>query len=171
MKTSFTRALLATTVSSAMILTSVIAHASEKTAPEPATPAAATASTQSAAAPLEGGKSKREGKRKHGKKAEFIIKKMDSDADGKVSKKEYDAFQNTRFKETDANNDGAITLEEIEVHEGKERAERRALREKEKLEQMKSGELPPPPPHGEAHDAPPPPPPADAEKPKDQPKH
>jgi Ca2+-binding EF-hand superfamily protein len=46
-----------------------------------------------------------------------IFAEMDTNKDGVVSKKEFDAFNNKHFKEIDANHDGKITIEEFEeVH-------------------------------------------------------
>jgi hypothetical protein len=170
MKTSITRTLLATTLSSAIIFSAPLARAIEK----PSSAPAPKAQEDKAVPQFGNGDAPHGAKFMHGRKATFIIKKMDTDGDGKVTRKEYDTFQNTRFKDTDVNNDGAVTVEEIEAYEEKEREKRLEAMQKGTQESMKAGDVPPPPPHGEAgHDAPPPPPPppADAHQPKDQPKH
>jgi len=45
---------------------------------------------------------------------EKIFAEMDSNKDGVISKKEFDAFNNKHFKEMDGNHDGKITLEEFQ---------------------------------------------------------
>lgn len=42
---------------------------------------------------------------------------MDSNHDGAISKKEFDAFHNKHFKELDANHDGKLTQEEMQAAE------------------------------------------------------
>ena len=44
-----------------------------------------------------------------------LFAEMDSNKDGVITKKEFDAFQNKYFKEIDANHDGKITIEEFEA--------------------------------------------------------
>ena len=44
-----------------------------------------------------------------------IFAEMDTNKDGVISKKEFDAFNNKHFKEIDANHDGKITIEEFEA--------------------------------------------------------
>jgi Ca2+-binding EF-hand superfamily protein len=44
-----------------------------------------------------------------------IFEAMDSNKDGLISKKEFDAYQKMHFKEMDANHDGKITIEEFEA--------------------------------------------------------
>lgn len=108
----------------------------------------------------------REGKQKmHGKRAEFIIKKMDANGDGKVSKSEHDTFQDQRFKETDVSNDGAITVDELEAYEMKKREERRQMMQQAhgSMEAPEGNTPPPPPPHGDGKV--PPAPPANGAKP------
>jgi Ca2+-binding EF-hand superfamily protein len=48
-----------------------------------------------------------------------IFEAMDSNKDGLISKKEYDAYQKKHFKEMDANHDGKITIEEFEAAHAK----------------------------------------------------
>lgn len=43
------------------------------------------------------------------------FEELDANHDGKISKKEFDAFHNKRFKELDANHDGKITPEEMDA--------------------------------------------------------
>ncbi len=45
----------------------------------------------------------------------MIFEEMDSNKDGLISKKEFDAYQNKHFKKMDANHDGKITIEEFEA--------------------------------------------------------
>jgi Ca2+-binding EF-hand superfamily protein len=45
---------------------------------------------------------------------EKIFAAMDSNKDGVISKKEFDAFNNKHFKEMDSNHDGKITPEEFQ---------------------------------------------------------
>jgi Ca2+-binding EF-hand superfamily protein len=45
----------------------------------------------------------------------IIFEQMDSNKDGLISKKEFDAYQNKHFKEMDANHDGKVTIEEFEA--------------------------------------------------------
>ncbi|MBI5659009.1 MAG: EF-hand domain-containing protein [Nitrosomonadales bacterium] len=44
-----------------------------------------------------------------------MFKRMDGNADGQVSKAEFNAFNARRFKEMDANKDGKVTREEMDV--------------------------------------------------------
>lgn len=75
-------------------------------------------------------KEKRDMKHMQGRGTEYMIKKMDTDGNGKVSKAEHDAFQVARFKETDANNDGSVTADEIEAYQLKKRQERQEMMQK-----------------------------------------
>lgn len=54
-----------------------------------------------------------------GSMGEKFFEEMDSNHDGAVSKKEFDAFHNKHFKELDANNDGKITKEEMQATHAK----------------------------------------------------
>lgn len=44
-----------------------------------------------------------------------FFEQMDSNHDGAISKKEFDAFHNKHFKELDANHDGKVTQEEMQA--------------------------------------------------------
>ncbi len=67
----------------------------------------------------------------YGARGGTFLKEMDTNNDGVITKKEFDAFHDARFKELDANHDGKITKDEIDaVHQkmmehGKERMEHR----------------------------------------------
>ena len=50
---------------------------------------------------------------RRGSAEEMIFRTMDSNADGAISRAEFDAFNANRFKELDANGDGKITREEM----------------------------------------------------------
>ena len=50
-----------------------------------------------------------------GRFGESVFAEMDTNKDGAISKKEFDAFHNKHFKELDANHDGKITQEEFEA--------------------------------------------------------
>jgi Ca2+-binding EF-hand superfamily protein len=45
----------------------------------------------------------------------WMWQEMDTNKDGAVSKKEFDAFHSARFKELDANKDGKVTQEEMDA--------------------------------------------------------
>ncbi len=47
--------------------------------------------------------------------ADRMFEEMDTNHDGVVTKKEFDAFHDKRFQELDANHDGKITREEMET--------------------------------------------------------
>lgn len=53
-----------------------------------------------------------------------MFKKMDANADGKISQEEHAAFFKQRFAEVDANKDGFLTEDEIRTHRMKEMGER-----------------------------------------------
>src|SRR5262249_11168725 len=53
---------------------------------------------------------------KHGDFAEHILKRVDTDKDGKISKAEFDAEGATLFKRLDKNGDGKIAGDEMPVH-------------------------------------------------------
>jgi Ca2+-binding EF-hand superfamily protein len=44
-----------------------------------------------------------------------MIKEMDKNGDGAISKKEFDAFHSAHFKEMDTNSDGKITRDEMDA--------------------------------------------------------
>lgn len=54
----------------------------------------------------------------HGRYDEKFLMEMDSNKDGSVSKKEFDAFHNKHFKEMDSNKDGKLTPEEMQAAHG-----------------------------------------------------
>ncbi len=56
-----------------------------------------------------------DGMMRHGGYADRMFDEMDTNHDGVVTKKEFDAFHDKRFKELDANHDGKITREEMEA--------------------------------------------------------
>lgn len=50
-----------------------------------------------------------------GKFGDKVFTEMDTNKDGAVSKKEFEAFHNKYFKELDANHDGKVTQEEMQA--------------------------------------------------------
>ena len=50
-----------------------------------------------------------------GKMAHKMFKEVDTNADGEISKTEFDAFHALRFKELDGNGDGKLTKEEVDA--------------------------------------------------------
>ena len=54
-----------------------------------------------------------------GQSEEAMFKSMDSNADGVVSKAEFNAFHAKRFRELDSNKDGKISLDEMKSGHGK----------------------------------------------------
>ncbi len=55
----------------------------------------------------------------YGDRGGMFFKEMDTNGDGAISKKEFDAFHEARFKEMDLNHDGKITKDEIEAMHNK----------------------------------------------------
>ncbi len=51
----------------------------------------------------------------YGGRGAMFFKEMDTNGDGAISKKEFDAFHDARFKEMDLNHDGKITKDEVEA--------------------------------------------------------
>lgn len=56
---------------------------------------------------------------KAGKRGERMFARFDADKDGFLSRTEADAVLAWRFKRMDANNDGILTLEELQAKSGK----------------------------------------------------
>lgn len=52
--------------------------------------------------------------RLHGQMDEMTFKKLDTNGDGVISRKEFDAFNARHFRELDTNKDGKLTLEELQ---------------------------------------------------------
>lgn len=50
----------------------------------------------------------------HGEMDEMTFKKLDTNGDGVISKKEFNAFNAKHFKELDTNKDGKLSLEELQ---------------------------------------------------------
>jgi len=50
----------------------------------------------------------------HGEMDEMIFRKLDTNGDGVISRKEFDAFNARHFKELDTNKDGKLSLEELQ---------------------------------------------------------
>jgi Ca2+-binding EF-hand superfamily protein len=50
----------------------------------------------------------------HREMDELMFKKLDTNGDGVISRKEFDAFNAKHFKELDTNKDGKLTLEELQ---------------------------------------------------------
>lgn len=50
----------------------------------------------------------------YGQMDEMTFKKLDTNGDGVISRKEFDAFNARHFKELDTNKDGKLTLEELQ---------------------------------------------------------
>jgi hypothetical protein len=50
----------------------------------------------------------------HGEMDEMMFKKLDTNGDGVISRKEFNAFNARHFKELDTNKDGKLTLEELQ---------------------------------------------------------
>jgi hypothetical protein len=56
---------------------------------------------------------------KAGKRGQRLFARFDTDKDGMLSRTEADALLAMRFKRMDANNDGVLTLEELQAKGGK----------------------------------------------------
>jgi hypothetical protein len=54
------------------------------------------------------------GSQLHGEMDEMTFGKIDTNGDGAISRKEFNAFNAKHFKELDANKDGKLTLEELQ---------------------------------------------------------
>ena len=50
----------------------------------------------------------------HGQMDPMVFKKLDTNGDGVISKKEFNAYNAKHFKELDINKDGKLTLEELQ---------------------------------------------------------
>jgi Ca2+-binding EF-hand superfamily protein len=50
----------------------------------------------------------------YGRMDEMMFKKLDTNGDGVISRKEFDAYNARHFKELDVNKDGKLTLEELQ---------------------------------------------------------
>lgn len=68
----------------------------------------------------------------HKKMEKHMMKKMDTDGDGKISKAEADAHHEAKFKKMDANGDGFITKDEKEAMREKMKEKRGEYKEKMK---------------------------------------
>ncbi len=51
----------------------------------------------------------------YGERGGMFLKEMDTNGDGVITKKEFDAFHDARFKELDLNHDDKVTRDEIEA--------------------------------------------------------
>jgi Ca2+-binding EF-hand superfamily protein len=51
----------------------------------------------------------------HGEMDRMIFNKLDTNGDGVISRKEFDAYNAKHFKELDTNKDGKLTLEELQA--------------------------------------------------------
>jgi len=62
----------------------------------------------------------------HGNMADKMFKEIDADANGEVSKAEFEVFHATHFKMLDGNGDGKLTKDEMAAHHNKMREKGRA---------------------------------------------
>lgn len=53
-------------------------------------------------------------------KTRYFLRKIDSDGDGFLTREEHRAFAERMFQETDANNDGRLTLQELTAQKNRE---------------------------------------------------
>tara|TARA_R110000824_G_scaffold43116_4_gene126547 strand:+ start:474 stop:956 length:483 start_codon:yes stop_codon:yes gene_type:complete len=64
------------------------------------------------------------------------MKAMDTNGDGDISKEEVQAFRATMFNAADANQDGALTLDEMIAHHDTMEAQRKAERQARMFEKL-----------------------------------
>lgn len=71
-----------------------------------------------------GGEHECDGHHGHGR-GHGMLKKMDTNNDGRITRAEFNAKAEERFKRMDANNDGVVTLEELQQRRGDHDADHR----------------------------------------------
>lgn len=62
----------------------------------------------------------------HGNMADKMFHEVDADANGEISKAEFEAFHATHFKKLDSNSDGKLTKDEMAAHHDKMRKKGKA---------------------------------------------